>query len=331
MHTNGKIKWGILGTGWIADKFCTALTACEDAEIYAVGSRTQETADQFAKRFSIPKAYPTYEALVSDPDVDVIYIATPHRLHYENALLCLQHGKAVLNEKAFTVNAKQAREIKALAEEKNLFVMEAFWPRFQPVNREVYRLVNEDHLIGDIKMMKVDFVKVEDWPDEHRIYNINLAGGTMLDLGIYVLSYTARFLGADPSEVHSVASMGHTNVDDQTAILLKYPNNAIAILAAALRTKGSDDAYIYGSKGYVHIPHFWGAEEATIYPEGADPIHLHMPFIKNGYEYEAMEVMECLRAGKTQSDIMPLDETVKLMEIMDSCRYSWNFKYPFED
>lgn len=168
-------------------------------------------------------------------DVDVIYIATPHRLHYENALLCLQHSKAVLNEKAFTVNAKQAREIKALAEEKNLFVMEAFWPRFQPVNREVYRLVNEDHLIGDIKMMKVDFVKVEDWPDEHRIYNINLAGGTMLDLGIYVLSYTARFLGADPSEVHSVASMGPYQCGlTRPRSFSNIPTTPIAILAAAL-------------------------------------------------------------------------------------------------
>ncbi|MBC8570730.1 Gfo/Idh/MocA family protein [Zongyangia hominis] len=331
MSTDKKIKWGIMGTGWIADKFCTALHACEDAEVYAVGSRTQESADKFAKQYGIPKAYPTYEALVSDPEVDVVYIATPHRLHYENALLCLNHGKAVLNEKAFTVNAKQAREIQELAKEKDLFVMEAFWPRFQPVNRELYRLIKEENLIGDIKMMKVDFVKVEDWPDEHRIYNINLAGGTMLDLGIYVLSYTARFLGPDPCEFHSVGSIGHTGVDDQTAIVMKYPDNAIAVLAAALRTKGCDDAYIYGSKGYVHVPHFWGATEATIYPEGGEPIHLDMPFIENGYEYEAMEVMQCLRDGKKQSEIMPLDETVKLMEIMDACRASWNFKYPFED
>ena len=150
MHTNGKIKWGILGTGWIADKFCTALTACEDAEIYAVGSRTQETANQFAKRFSILR-HTLLMKLLSRPGCRCHLHRYTSSAPLRKCPALFTTWQAVLNEKAFTVNAKQAREIKALAEEKNLFVMEAFWPRFQPVNREVYRLVNEDHLIGDIK------------------------------------------------------------------------------------------------------------------------------------------------------------------------------------
>ena len=327
-----KIRWGIMGTGFIAERFSAALNALEDAEILAVGSRAQESADAFAARVGAPRAYGSYEDLVSDPDVDVVYIATPHRFHSDNALLCIEHGKAVLCEKAFTVNAKEAREVARAAREKNVFVMEAFWPRFQPLNREIRRLVCEEKAIGDVRMMDVQFVKIENWPDDHRLYNPNLAGGSLLDLGIYTLSYTAFFLGSDPTEVHSVGTFGKGGVDDQCSILMKYKSGAISRQAAALQTRGDVKAVLYGTRGRVDIPDFFRVKscDITLYDTGGTRRLNAEPFLCNGYEYEAQEVMDCLRAGKTQSDTMSLEESVRLMEILDGCRKDWGYVYPFE-
>lgn len=329
-----QIRWGIMGTGWIAERFCTALSAIKDqgAVIYAIGSRAQDTADAFAARYGAEKAYDSYEKLVADPDVDVIYIATPHRLHHENALLCIDHGKAILCEKAFTVNAKQAREIADRAKEKGVFVMEAFWPRFQPLNRALHKAIYEDKIIGEVRMSQVDFDKVEDWPDEHRIYNPHLAGGTMLDLGIYTMSYTTYFMGADVEDIHAVATIGKGGVDDQCAMLVKFKNGAVSMQSAALQTEGRREALFLGRKGQIRVPNFFKAEyyDWTDYESGETRRIASEPFIQNGYEYEALEVMECLREGKLESHIMPLWETVRLMELLDACRAEYGFVYPFE-
>ena len=330
-----QIRWGIMGTGWIAERFSTALNALkeEGAVLYAVGSRTQETADTFSERFGFEKAYGSYEDLVSDPAVDVVYVATPHRFHFENAMLCLEHGKAVLCEKAFTVNAAEARTIAQKAAEKQVFVMEAFWTRFQPLNRRLHRLVCEDGLIGDIRMMQIDFDKIEDWPDTHRIYNPQVAGGTILDLGIYTMSYAAYFLGAEPEHIHGECTIGKGGVDDQCAMLLKYPGGALCLQTAALQTEGRREALILGTKGQICVPQFSKATRCTWtdYASGTVTDIDEGDFLCNGYEYEAMEVMNCLRDGRLQSSIMPLDETVRLMELLDEWRAQCHFRYPFED
>ena len=211
------IRWGVMGTGWIAEKFCGALRSLEGygAQLYAVGSRKKETADAFAARHGFARAYASYEELAADPNVDVVYIATPHRFHLENALLCIRSGRAILCEKAFTVNGDEAEKIAEEAKARGVFAMEAFWPRFQPLNRLLRKLVCEQKIIGDVRMLQVDFDKLEDWPDEHRIYNPELAGGTTLDLGIYTMSYAAYFLGADVRDIHAVATIGKGGVDDQ--------------------------------------------------------------------------------------------------------------------
>lgn len=329
-----QIRWGIMGTGWIAERFCTALSAigAQGAVIYAIGSRRQDTADAFAAHYGAAKAYNSYEKLVADPDVDVIYIATPHRFHHENALLCIEHGKPILCEKAFTVNAKQAQDIADKAKEKGVFVMEAFWPRFQPLNVALKKAICEERIIGDIRMMQTDFVKVEEWPDDHRIYNPHLAGGTMLDLGIYTMSYTTYFLGRDVADIHAVATIGKGGVDDQCAMLVKFQNGAIAVQCAALQTEGRKEAVFFGTKGQIRVPDFFCAAyyDRTDYETGETRRIESEPFIRNGYEYEALEVMDCLRAGKLESDTMPLSESVQLMQLLDACRKEYGFIYPFE-
>lgn len=329
------IRWGIMGTGWIAERFCMALDTLRNgdgAQIYAIGSRTQETADTFAARFSAEKAYGSYEGLVSDPDIDVVYIATPHRFHFENARLCLEHGKAILCEKAFTVNAREASKLARLANEKGLFVMEAFWPRFQPLNRALHEAICKDKIIGNIRMAQIDFDKIEDKPDTHRIYNPNLAGGTMLDLGIYTMSYASYFLGTDIEDVHAVATIGKGGVDDQCAMLVKFRSGAICTQTAALQTYARKEAAFFGTKGRITVPNFSRATyyDWTDYESGKITRVEAGPFLCNGYEYEAIEVMDCLRQNKLQSDIMPLNETVRLMELLDACRKEYGFVYPFE-
>lgn len=324
------IKWGILGTGTIAKKFCTGLTSIADAEIYAVGSRSQESADRFAQQFSIPKAYASYEALANDPDVDVIYIATPHTLHMENALLCLSHNKPVLCEKPFAVNASQAAKVFDLARQKNLFVMEAFWTRFQPLASEIIRRINQGEF-GEIRTARIAFGFQEELGPEGRLLNPKLAGGALLDVGIYTLSYADMIFGTVPSSLHSCAQIGPTGVDEQNAILAHYPSGGIASLQSAVTVEIPNDAQMIGTKAQIDIPEFWHAETAYITPHEGEPYEIHLPFMKNGYEYEAMEVMQCLREGKIQSDILPWSHTLQMMELLDTCRKEWGLRYPMED
>ena len=328
------IRWGVMGTGWIAEKFCGALRSLEGygAQLYAVGSRKKETADAFAARHGFARAYASYEELAADPNVDVVYIATPHRFHLENALLCIRSGRAILCEKAFTVNGDEAEKIAEEAKARGVFAMEAFWPRFQPLNRLLRKLVCEQKIIGDVRMLQVDFDKLEDWPDEHRIYNPELAGGTTLDLGIYTMSYAAYFLGADVRDIHAVATIGKGGVDDQCAIIAAHQSGALSVQPAALQTDGRREALFLGTRGRIRVPDFFKPPYLEIVDDKSGETRRveREPFLYNGYEYEAIEVMDCIRAGESQSRIMPLDESVALMRLLDRCRADFGFRYPFE-
>ncbi|MBC8570729.1 Gfo/Idh/MocA family protein [Zongyangia hominis] len=323
------IKWGILGTGTIATKFCTGLCALQDAQIYAVGSRTQASADRFARRFAISKAYGSYEALASDPEVDVIYIATPHTFHMENALLCLSHNKPVLCEKPFALNAAQAEKVFDLARQKNLFVMEAFWTRFQPLATELLSRLSSGEF-GAVRSVSAAFGFEEELGPQGRLLNKNLAGGALLDVGIYTLSYAGMIFGEAPSSLTSVARIGDTGVDEQNAILTQYPSGGIGCLQSAVTADIPNDAQIIATKARVDIPEFWHAETAYVFPKEGQPYEIHLPFMKNGYEYEAMEVMDCLRQGKVESDILPWSHTLQIMELLDRCREQWGLQYPQE-
>ncbi len=323
-----KFRWGILGAGNIARKFVTGVKALEDHEVIAVGSRQQATADKFADEFDIPHRHASYEALASDPEVDAIYVATPHPMHKENTLLCLRGGKAVLCEKPFTINAAETQEIIAEARQRKIFLMEAMWTRYIPIVQEAHRLVKEG-AIGAVRMVTADFGYRSGFRPESRAFDPALGGGALLDVGIYPLSLAAMFLGT-PDRISSLANLGQTGVDEESAFILGYPTGAMAVLYSAVRTSTPQDAVIMGETGMIRIhPPFWIPKTLTLTVAGKAQ-EIEIPYVANGYNYEAAEVANCVRAGKLESAIMPLDESLSIMQTMDAIRAQWNMKYPME-
>lgn len=323
------IKWGILSTGGIAHSMAEALTYMPDAQITAVGSRTQQSADAFADQYDIPNRHATYEALAVDPDVDVIYIATPHAFHYENMLTCLNAGKHVLCEKAFTLTHANAQKALDLAREKNLFVMEAMWMAFFPAIAQIQEWITNG-TIGDVRLIQADFCINLPYDPKHRLYNPELGGGALLDLGVYPLTFATTFLGF-PDDTASFAQLGQTGVDEIDSILLSYNGGATADLNCTMRFHKPIEAYIFGTKGHIKVHNvFFRPDHLTLHLNGQEPQEHHFPIESNGYVYEAAEVHHCLRAGKTESDIMSWERTLKMMALMDSLRHEWGVYYANE-
>ncbi len=324
------IRWGILGTGGIAKKFALGLESVPDATLTAVGSRSPDKAETFARQFNIPHAHPTYEDLAGDPDVDVIYIATPHPFHMDNTLLCISGQKAVLCEKPFAVNAAQAKKMANAAADKSVFLMEAMWARFFPAMANIRRYLDE-RLIGDIRMLTADFGFVGDTDPNGRLFNPKLAGGALLDIGIYPISLASMIFGRQPSQIATLAHIGKTGVDEQSAVIFKYDEGRLAILCSSITAKMPGEANIIGSKGRlkIHAP-FWRSEAVTISCDGKDDQLVKTPVTGNGYNYEITAVNTALRNRILQSDVMGLDETIQIMQTMDRIREKWQLKYPCE-
>ena len=324
-----KIRWGIISTGNIANQFVRGANFLEDAEVLALASRNQASADAFGEKHNIPRRYNSYQALANDPDIDVIYIGTPHTFHAENIMLCLKTGKAVLCEKPFTINAKEAEACIQLAQENGLFLMEAIWTRYIPAIVKLREMVNSG-LIGTVKLIQADFAFNLPFNAEHRLYNPNLGGGSLLDVGIYPITFTTMFLG-QPDTVHAHADIGKTGVDEQATMLFGYDNGAAALLSSGIHATMPNDALIKGTKGYirVHSP-MWVPDRLTLHLDGQEAQVMDIPYESNGYNYEAAEVRACLRAGKIESDMMPHSETLATMRLMDGIRASWGMKYPGE-
>lgn len=323
------IRWGIIGTGKIAREFATGLTVLPQAELVAVGSRTTESASRFADIFGVPHRHASYEALANDPDVDVVYVATPHTLHQENSLLCLGAGKAVLCEKPFTINAAEAEAVIQFAREKKLFLMEAMWTRFIPLVVKLRQLL-ADGVIGGVQMLVADLGFRADFDPLHRLFNPQLGGGGLLDLGVYPVSLASMIFGP-PSRITSVAQLGETGVDEQAAIIFRYDQGQLATLYTSLRTGTPKEIILMGTRGRIkiHSPMF-RPNKLTLSLDGQEDHVIEMPLEGNGYNYEATEVMRCLQVGKLESDTMPLDETLAIMETMDQIRAQWGLKYPRE-
>ncbi len=324
-----KIKWGILGLGNIAHAFVEDLKFLTEAEVVAVGSRSDERATAFAQQYNIPNSYGCYEGVVQDPKVDVIYIATPHPSHEECAMLSLKAGKAVLCEKPFTVHAKETDELITCARENKIFLMEAMWSRFLPAIVKVREWLAKG-VIGEIRQFKADFGFRCDWKPEGRLLNPKLAGGALLDVGVYPISFASMILGGRPARILSLAHLGITGVDEQFSAVFGYKAGKMALLSGAIRTETPKDAWIIGTEGVIHVPNFWRADSATLWLQGKQAEHYEMPLEGTGKSYEAAEVMRCLRAGKLESDIMPLDESLGIMKTMDIMRNQWGLLYPFE-
>jgi predicted dehydrogenase len=323
------IRWGILGTGWIASEFAQGLAELPDAELAAVGSRTAGSANRFADRFQVPRRHASYQALAEDPGVDVIYVATPNPLHREHCLLCLDAGKPVLCEKPFALNAGQAGDMVRAAREKKLFLMEAMWSRFFPLMAKVRELVDEG-AIGEVQMLVADLCIQFDFDPSDRRYAPDLGGGALLDLGVYPLSLASMLMGV-PARITSLAHLGTTGVDEQAGIVLGYDQGQVSTLYASLRADSPVEAILLGTKGQIRIHPWWIRPDAlTLSVAGQEDTRLEMPFAGNGYQFEAAEVMACLRAGKLESDLMPLDETLSIMGTMDAIRAQWGLRFPGE-
>ena len=324
-----KTRWGILATGRIAHSFATGLKALPDAELVAVGSRAQESADKFAAEFNVPRAHASYEALAADPQVDAIYVSTPHPMHKDNTILCLNAGKAVLCEKPFTINARDAAEVVAVARRKKVFLMEAMWSRFLPPVAAVRKML-ADGAVGDVRMVSADFGFRAGENPASRLFDPALGGGGLLDVGVYAVSFCSMVLG-EAAEVAGVAEIGGTGVDSQAAVVMKYAGGRIGQIATGVRTGTPMEATIMGTDGYIrlHRP-WWRGGRVTLHRGDAVVWTIDEPVAGNGYNYEAAEVAACLRAGKTESAVMPLDETLAIMRTLDRIRAQWGLKYPME-
>ncbi len=324
------IRWGIIGAGRISTKFAAALSALEGTEITAIASRSQDRADQFAKSFQIKKAYTSYEELVKDPEINVIYIGTPHTEHKANTELCIRNGKAVLCEKPFTLNEKDTKYLISLAREYNVFLMEAMWTKFMPVTRTVKAWLQE-RCIGKVKYIDITFGYNGGYDVDGRLLNSELAGGALLDVGIYPLTYTIHMMDKLPEQISSTAYLGQTNVDEVNAISMRFEDGAIARLGSSVTVDMHNQAVIVGDQGRIVVPNFWKAESAELYDKDGTLISTYeMPFVVNGYEYEAEAVNDCLRNHKKECDLLPLADTLEIMKLMDHMRKDWGLTYPQE-
>jgi dihydrodiol dehydrogenase / D-xylose 1-dehydrogenase (NADP) len=322
-------RWGILGPGSIARSFATGLKSIPDAELYAVGSRSQEKADKFGDEYGASKRYGSYEALVNDPDVDAIYIATPHSFHYEHGLLSLNAGKATLIEKPFTINEREAAELAQRSRELNVFLMEAMWTRFLPVIVKLNELAKSG-AIGEPRMLSADFGFRAGVNPEGRLFNPALGGGALLDVGVYTISLASMLFGS-PTALTGLATLGETGVDEQSAMILAYEKGELAVLSTAIRTNTVHEAILYGTEGRIRVDSpWWIPKRLTVHRDGKDTEVLDLGYEGNGYNYQAIEVANCVRAGKIESDIMPLNETVIIMKSTDTLRAQWGVKYPQE-
>jgi predicted dehydrogenase len=324
-----KIRWGILGTGRMAAAFARCLKEVEDAELVAVGSRTSESAAAFAARHSARNAHVGYAPVADDAEVDVVYVATPHSLHRENTLMSLHAGKAVLCEKPFAINAAQAASMIDAARARGLFLMEAMWTRFVPAVVRFRELLAEG-AIGDVQLM-VAGGAYQPAPDpDFYLFRRELGGGVLLDAGVYLVSMASMIFGP-PSSVAAVGTLAPQGIDEQEGILLEHEAGGIATLYVSLRAQSAPDLTILGSAGriYAHPPIFAPRRLTLTRYDGEDEI-LELPFAAEGYQFQAEEVGACLRAGRLQSQVMPLDETLQIMQTMDAIRDQLGLRYPME-
>jgi len=330
-----KYKWGVLGTGKIANRFAQALNNIpEEAEFAAIGSRTLETAEKFAEKYNASKAYQGYDALVSDPDIDVVYIGTPGRCHKDDVLLALNAGKNVLCEKALALNAGEAEEMISLARSKNLFFMEAMWTRFFPVHVKIRELIKEG-AIGDVRGMVANFSAVapgDPMTDKTRFWNLELGASALLDIGAYGVAFASGLFGK-PEEIKGVAHIGEAGFDYQNSCIMRYEGGRIATVMSSQVSYDVKTALIYGTEGRIEIDDPWYKPESmSLLQAGKEPRPMKFALNGlNGYEYEIREVMSCLDAGKKESDIVPLNESLEVMKTMDALRGQWGFSFPTEN
>jgi predicted dehydrogenase len=311
------IRFGILGPGKIAAKFCESLqTLSNHAQVYAVASRDESKAKTFAATFKAPKHFSSYEALVQDADVDVVYIATPHPFHFEQTKLCLLNKKAVLCEKPMTVSSRQTKELVEIAKREKVFLMEAMWSRFIPALVKVKEAIDSG-AIGETKFIHADFGFISPNDLNLRTFNKSLGGGAQLDVGVYPM-FLALWLLGKPDSIHAHASLASTGADDNTTALLGYKTGAAASIYSSFVADSVKEAVIMGTRGSITIHPAWHkATSFTIRKDNAEPEYHEFPYQSNGLQFQAIEVIECLRSGLTESGKMPLNMSLQMAETAD--------------
>lgn len=332
------VKWGIIGSGFIANKFAENIKSVENAKLVACSSKDTNRAYEFMKKHNMQYSYGNYEEMLKNAPIDAVYIATTHNFHYQNALLCIEHGKHILCEKAFTLNASQAKEIFEKAKERNIFVMEGMWTRFLPTTKWVKEQI-ENGGIGKIASVFAEFGVKFPFDPLSRAFNKNLAGGGLLDLGIYALSFACNFLGNDPLKIAGVAKIGETGVDEQASISLLYKDGQTANIAYSMLVDYGNSATIYGTSGKIILNHTSRPTKAKLikYPSLEDNREDNEKCIEfestslNGFENEIKEATDLILKGENQSPDIKWIDTLRIMEICDTLRSQWNFKYPDEE
>jgi predicted dehydrogenase len=326
-----RIRWGIAGTGGIAAAFARDLALLPDAEIVAVGSRTQASADAFADRFGAAHRHVGYAALAADPDVDAVYVAVPHTGHHEATLAAVAGGKAVLCEKPFSLNAAEAGQMVAAARAAGTFLMEAMWVRFLPHFALLRKLI-ADGRIGEVRSVVADRGDILSADGNHRVLNLSLGGGALLDLGVYPVSLASMVTGGRlPDRVEAVAAFAATGADAHTSIVLGYPGGAHAVITTTLDSRTPNAVSVTGTEGRIVLPRAWGRTSPVELTRLDGTVEsTELPHEGHGLRHQAAELGRCLRAGLTESPVIPLDETLSVMRTLDLVRERIGLRYPGE-
>lgn len=322
------MKFSILAPGGIAEKMAEAVSGLKQIEKYAIASRTMDKAKTFADKWGFEKAYGSYEEMLNDPEVELVYVATPHSHHYQYAKMCLEHGKHVLVEKAFTVNAVQAEELIKLSEEKGLLLAEAIWTRYMPSRKMIDEIV-ESGIIGDVTSLTANL----GYPlkQVERMQNPELAGGAMLDLGVYPINFALMAFHGEITKVQASAVMSPKGIDWMNNITLIFADGRMADLHSNMLATLDREGVINGEKGYIEIQNINNCEEIRVYNEERELIKKYtVPEQINGYEYEVLACEKAIKDGKCECEEMPHSETLRVMKLMDEIRRIWGMKYPCE-
>ena len=320
---------GIIGAGWIAEKMAQALAPIKDIEVYAIASRSNQKAESFAKEYNIPKAYGSYAEMVTDPQVDLVYIATPHSHHFEHSMLALESGKPVLVEKAFTANASQAEKLIQTAKDKGLFITEAIWTRYMPLSHKVKEIMDSG-IIGKPRIITATLCYMME--NKERIVRADLCGGALLDLGVYALNFARMYFGTDIVRTVSNCHLGPTGMDMHESISLSFADGRMANLQSGALCLNDRQGIISGTEGYIRIDNINCPESIEVWRNYELVQKFEKPAdMVNGYEYQVIECKRCIEKGLTESPMMPHEETVSIMKQMDSLRKEWGVRYPFDD
>lgn len=320
------MKWGILATGNIARNFAKTVSQLPDVTVQAVASRNAQNAEAFAAEFGIPAAYGSYEALASDPQVDIVYVATPHSRHYEDVKLLLEHGKHVLCEKSFTTDAGQAEALFALAREKGVFLMEAFWTKCLPIYRHVEKWIAEGK-IGEIRTITAQYGY--NTPRIARKFDAGLAGGTLLDIGVYAIGFACLIAGYEWDSVQAQMIMNDAGTDAVDSLILRR-GDTVAQLSTSIGSFMPILGMVYGTKGHIEVPEFKNPKQVTLCVDGEEPQVLEIPFEVNGFECEIREAQRCAEQGLAESPLMTAAQSIATMRIMDEARRQCGLVFPFE-